>query len=73
MRFTETINQKDLFNKVKDIYEYFQGWEEYDPSMCDPSDIEKAQESSKEVNKLLDKVIQELDELSRINVDSYGC
>ena len=42
MRFTEAIKQKELFSKVKDIYEYFQGWEEYDPSMCDPQEVERA-------------------------------
>ena len=73
MKFTEAIKQKELFNKVKDIYEYFQGWEEYDPSMCDPKEVERAQGLSEDVGKLLDKVIQEIDELSRINVDSYGC
>ncbi len=73
MRFNEAIKQKELFNKVKDVIEYFYGWEEYNPSMCDPQEIERAQEISKLVGKKLDEIIQELDELGSINVDSYGC
>jgi hypothetical protein len=73
MAFNDELRHKLLFDKIKDIYEYFQGWEEYSPSICDDSVIEKLRDASHILEHRFDSIIQELDELQSINIDSFGC
>lgn len=73
MAFNDELQHDKLFNAVKEIYSFFDGWVEFNPTMCDPKDIETVNNISKDVYKKLQSIIQELDTLHDINVNSYGC
>lgn len=73
MSFKTELEHEKLFNIVKDIYTYFENWEEYDPHVCDPKNVEKIKELSTSLYKKFDSIIQDLDNLHDINVESYGC
>ena len=71
MSFTEEFRYKEIFSLIKDLYQTFDGWEEYDPCMC----VEEAelQNLSEELESLLKKAVEITDKMSKINVDSFGC
>lgn len=73
MSFNDELQHEKLFNAVKDIYSAFDAWVEYNPSMCDPQNIETVNNFSKDIYKKLESIIQDLDTLHNINVESYGC
>lgn len=73
MAFNDELKHNLLFQQVKDIYEYFNGWEEYNPTVCDHEDIERIKEISNRLGHKFQSIIQDLDDLHNINVDSYGC
>ena len=73
MSFNTELEHEKLFNTVKDIYTYFENWQEYNPYVCDPKNLETIKELSKDISKKLESVIQDLDKLHDINIESYGC
>lgn len=73
MAFNDELRHKLLFDKVKNIYQHFQSWQEYNPYVCDPQNVDQIKGLSEGIQKKLDSIIQNLDDLHSINVDSYGC
>jgi len=73
MKFTECLNQKDLFNMVRGMYDDLIVFEEFDPHVCDPIDRERIAYLSKKLFLALTECQETIEELQTINTNSYEC
>ncbi len=70
MRFSEAIQLGTLRNNIYNLLEYCSNWQEFDP-YCPQENYEKAKELVEQINTLLERVEEKMEQLGRINVDSY--
>jgi len=73
MKFNDELRHNLLFQQVGDIYGRFDNFKEYNPSVCDPKDAERIRELSNRLGHKFQSILEDLNELENINVDSYGC
>lgn len=73
MSFNTELGHEELFRIVKDIYQSFEAWEEYDPHVCDPKSVAGIKELSESLRNKLESITKDLAILHIINIDSYGC
>ena len=71
MSFTEEFRYEEIFSLIKDLYQTFDEWGEYDPCMC--GEETELQNLAKELEPLLKKSVEITGKMSKINVDSFGC
>lgn len=71
MSFTEEFRYKEMFSTIKDLYNTFDGWEEYDPCMC--GEETELQNLAKELEPLLNNCEEIVNRMAKINVESFGC
>jgi hypothetical protein len=70
MRFSEAVENKVLKSRIVDLLEYTYGWEEFNPVIPSGADTE-IKSIIKDVFKLLEQVDEKMQELGKINKDSF--
>lgn len=73
MKFNDELRHELLFQQVKDIYEYFEDWAGYTPTVGDPEYKERVKKLSDRLGHKFQSIIQDLEELHIINIDSHVC
>lgn len=71
MSFTKEFRYVEMFATIKDLYQTFDSWEDYDPCMC--GEETELQNLAKELEPLLNKCSEIADKMADINRDSFGC